>query len=183
MNMNISEGSMNMTEGSMSMVMTFGKFTDFKLQLLFSFWDIQTISQYVFSWLFVVICVIFWHGLKYFTQTTIEESLRKLMVNSKDTGENVCETEYQLAGNRQPLLGMMSSATLKRIWILRVVHAFMSALIYGLALLLMLVAMTYNIGLFLSLVVGYFLGDLLFYSISIQSVTVSAKAPSQLDCH
>jgi hypothetical protein len=75
----------------------------------------------------------------------------------------------------------MSSATLKRVFILRIIHAFMSAVIYGLALLLMLVAMTYNVGLFLALLVGYFLGDLLFFSMGIQSNYANSNL--QQDCH
>ena len=46
----------------------------------------------------------------------------------------------------------------------RVVHAVVSAINYGFALLLMLVAMTYNPSLFLALVVGYGAGDMIFYN-------------------
>ena len=46
---------------------------------------------------------------------------------------------------------------------LRLLHAFLSAVNYGLALMLMLVAMTYNPSLFVALVVGYGLGDYMFH--------------------
>ena len=46
---------------------------------------------------------------------------------------------------------------------LRGVHAFASACNYAVALFLMLVAMTYNPSLFLMLVVGYAIGDFVFY--------------------
>mmetsp|Transcript_35443 Transcript_35443/g.33632 ORF Transcript_35443/g.33632 Transcript_35443/m.33632 type:complete len:188 (-) Transcript_35443:392-955(-) len=180
MNMNMTDDSM-----SMAMVMTFGKFTDYKLKLLFNDWDIQTVTQYIFTWFFVVFFVIFWFGLKHWTQTMVENSLRKLINQNKidkvDGSENASDSDYQLGGTRQPLLGLMSSATLKRVFILRIIHAFMSAVIYGLALLLMLVAMTYNVGLFLALLVGYFLGDLLFFSIGIQSNYANSNL--QQDCH
>ncbi len=50
-------------------------------------------------------------------------------------------------------------------FLLRLLHSLVSALSYGLALMLMLVAMTYNPSLFLSLVVGYGLGDFLFFTL------------------
>lgn len=52
----------------------------------------------------------------------------------------------------------------------RLIHAVLSGLNYGLALLLMLVAMTYNPSLFLALVVGYALGDFVFFSRTKNSV-------------
>lgn len=47
---------------------------------------------------------------------------------------------------------------------LRILHALLSGLNYGVALLLMLIAMTYNPGLFLALIFGYAVGDFLFFS-------------------
>jgi hypothetical protein len=47
---------------------------------------------------------------------------------------------------------------------LRLLHALLSGLNYGIALLLMLIAMTYNPGLLLALVFGYAVGDFLFFS-------------------
>lgn len=49
----------------------------------------------------------------------------------------------------------------------RLLHAFISAIQYGLSLMLMLVAMTYNPSLFVALITGYFVGDFLFYSPSL----------------
>ena len=45
----------------------------------------------------------------------------------------------------------------------RLLHAFVAAIMYGFALMLMLVAMTFNPNLFISLMIGYGVGDLLFY--------------------
>jgi hypothetical protein len=57
----------------------------------------------------------------------------------------------------------------------RLCHAIVAGLTYGLALLLMLIAMTYNRYLFLSLIIGYMLGDFLFYS--------KMRKLSGSDCH
>lgn len=51
-----------------------------------------------------------------------------------------------------------------RYFLLRVLHSLLSGYNYAVALLLMLVAMTYNPGLFLALVVGYTFGDFVFYA-------------------
>lgn len=57
---------------------------------------------------------------------------------------------------------LMSKGSPQRLQ-LKVIHALLSSLNYGLALMLMLVAMTYNPSLFVALMVGYFLGDFLFH--------------------
>lgn len=46
----------------------------------------------------------------------------------------------------------------------RVLHSTLSGLNYGLALLLMLIAMTYNPSLFMALIIGYAFGDFIFFS-------------------
>lgn len=47
---------------------------------------------------------------------------------------------------------------------LRLLHSILSGLNYGVALLLMLVAMTYNPSLFIALMIGYAVGDFLFFA-------------------
>jgi hypothetical protein len=58
---------------------------------------------------------------------------------------------------------------------LRICHALLSGCNYGLSLLLMMVAMTFNSGLFVALVVGYIVGDLIFY--------VKIKELTYEECH
>lgn len=176
---------------SMSMVMTFGKWSDYKLQLLFTSWDIKTKGQYIAAWLCVVLGVICWHGLKYLLTTFVEESIRHLVMNTKTNSHD--DTEYANSGSPQGLtastksdssrlllLEGKTSSTWKRLLILRVVHAFIAACIYGLALLLMLVSMTYNCGLFLALVVGYFVGDLLFFMLGLHNSSANIQ---EHECH
>ena len=172
---------------SMSMVMTFGKWSDYKLQLLFTSWDIKTKGQFIATWLFVVFGVVCWHGLKYLLTTFVEGSIRHHVMNTKT------DTEYAKSGSPQGLtvstksdssrlllLEGKTSTTWKRLLILRVVHAFIAACIYGLTLLLMLVSMTYNCGLFLALVVGYFLGDLLFFMLGLHNSYANIQGH---ECH
>jgi hypothetical protein len=157
---------------SMSMVMTFSEWGDYKMQLVFDSWDIQTKTQYFFTWIFIVLAVVGWHGLKYVQSTIIEESIRKGALTYKSN--NLDDIEYttiknsKLNSERQKfsssqVLNAESSEQLKRLMMLRLIHSFITATSYGVALLLMLVSMTYNRGLFLALIIGYFLGDLLFF--------------------
>lgn len=62
-----------------------------------------------------------------------------------------------------------------RYFLLRLLHSIMAGVNYGIALLLMLIAMTFNPSLFLALVVGYTIGDFLFFA------RMRPQSPS--DCH
>jgi hypothetical protein len=176
---------------SMSMVMTFGKWTDYQLQLIFSSWDIKTRSEYTVAWFAVVIAVICWHGLKYFSSSFVEESLRHIVLNTKAISRD--DTEYSNINSPQSisdtaksttthllLISGKTSTTWRRVLILRFLHSILAAMTYGLALLLMLVSMTYNIGLFAALIIGYFLGDLIFYMASIHNPPATTL---QQECH
>ena len=154
------------------MVMTFSEWGDYKMQLIFDSWDIQTKTQYFFTWLFIVLAVVGWHGLKYVQSTIIEESIRKGALTYKSN--NLDDIEYTTIKNSKlnsekqnfsssQVVSAESSEQLKRLMMLRLIHSFITATSYGVALLLMLVSMTYNRGLFLALIIGYFLGDLLFF--------------------
>ena len=63
-----------------------------------------------------------------------------------------------------------------RYFLLRLLHSILSGLNYGMALMLMLVAMTFNPLLFLALVIGFSIGDFVFF--------VKMRPQSSLsDCH
>lgn len=155
-----------------SMVMTFGKWEDYRLKLIFNSWDVQTKTQYFFTWVFVVLAVIAWHGLKHLQTTLVEENMKSVIQNSKvmshddsDFVNNNPQIEATKLNSGSNFLLPEGKASLnsRKFWILRLTHSLLSALMYGLALMLMLVAMTYNCGLFFALLVGYFAGDLIFF--------------------
>lgn len=153
------------------MVMTFGDWGDYQLQLIFDSWTIKTKTQYFFSWIFIVFAVVCWHGLKYIQSTMIEGSIRKGSLNPRSDSHD--DVEYTTIRNFKSKAEKQNSSSVQmlhsnpsqfeRRWVLRLTHSLISAASYGLALLLMLVSMTYNCGLFLALVIGYFIGDLLFF--------------------
>ena len=91
---------------------------------------------------------------------------------------------YQLAGTdpENPVVGTTAPkrptaddelSSTRYIW-LRLLHSVLSGLNYGLALLLMLLAMTYNPSIFISLISGYALGDFIFFA---------RMRPSSESCH
>lgn len=60
--------------------------------------------------------------------------------------------------------------------LLRLLHSVLSGYNYGVALVLMLIAMTFNPSLFLALVIGYAFGDFIFYA-------RMKPRSSSIDCH
>lgn len=92
----------------------------------------------------------------------LSQKVRDTTANTLETGMGLEETF--LVPDRGPSGGVVVNAFEKRqILILRATHAALSGLSYLWSLLLMLVAMTYNPGLFVALVLGYALGDFLFF--------------------
>ena len=137
--------------------------------------------EYFASWLFVCVATVSFHGLRYLI--TIVESNLVTSLNKGETSENHTNSDVErgnaptgtgtrtgmestfLIGKKGSSSGVVHHSFDKRqIFMLRLSHASLSGLSYCLALLLMLVAMTYNSGLFLALVVGYALGDFIFFT-------------------
>mmetsp|Transcript_21135 Transcript_21135/g.30285 ORF Transcript_21135/g.30285 Transcript_21135/m.30285 type:complete len:171 (-) Transcript_21135:161-673(-) len=151
------------------MNMTFGNIFDYKVQLLFSSWDIQTAWQFSIAWIMVFGSVILYHWMKYLLsilEDKIAVALGKRKISSGDSIENDAlePTERTALYGGFNLTHVYSDDTgvCNTLFLLRTLHAILNALTYALALLLMLVAMTYNCLLFLSLVMGYGVGDFLF---------------------
>jgi len=185
----------------MMMPMTFSSWKSYKLQILFTSWDVQTVPQYIASWFLIVILCILLHVLRcsiavislsmklkreptYMINNNIkntiglgftsESSINSLPIDSSNLidssdkkRKNVIDRMIDILRNR-PIL------------FLRLMHASCTAINYGLSLLLMLVAMTYNPGLFLALVVGYFFGDLLTSS---ELINRSIRSTADDGCH
>lgn len=150
---------------TMSMVMTFGKFGDYKLKVLFDTWDIQTVTQYAFSWIFIVFLVLVLNGIKYvnlvFVETRIKRMTRQLEMNSAG---NHAEKIVQKSNNVfSDMTSKMQSHGWRKVFPLRLLHAVLYAASNGLGLLLMLIVMTYNVGLFWALVLGSFTSDFIFF--------------------
>mmetsp|Transcript_36055 Transcript_36055/g.36742 ORF Transcript_36055/g.36742 Transcript_36055/m.36742 type:complete len:162 (-) Transcript_36055:210-695(-) len=156
-------------EMHMMMPMTFTSFTDYKLKLLFDSWDIQTKWQFFLSWLTVCLMTIFYHFVKYLIICLEDICTKKYGASSDDV--RVADLFKRLIpeGN-----GASDRAMMRCVY--RLIHSTLVALNYGLALMLMLVGMTFNPMLFLALVIGYGIGDFIFF---IPTISIF----SDLSCH
>lgn len=81
------------------------------------------------------------------------------------TGQD-SHSDHVAAAGMLDIFGGGSRADLKNERIYRILHAILGGVSYGLAMLLMLVAMTYNPSLFLALILGYAVGDYIFFRLS-----------------
>lgn len=143
--------------------MAFSSLSSYQLTLLFSSWNIEHPWQFVIAWFFVFLASIFYIYMKV-VLSVLEEKIWRIKNNG--------------SGEAVPLVGRgltlpSSNSQIK----LRVMHAVLNSSTYGLALLLMLVAMTYNSALFLALVLGYGVGDFIFFA----EITLNERGTG--DCH
>lgn len=85
----------------------------------------------------------------------------------KSASENALDVNglYSLLGSRNETSSVVSTSRNNAV-AFRMMHALLGGISYGLAMLLMLVAMTYNPGLFMALVAGYVAGDFIFFRLS-----------------
>lgn len=132
------------------MDMAFSSLKSYQLTLLFSSWQIKHPWQFALAWFFVFLASMLYHYMKVLV-TLVEEKIWRIKNNG--------------SGEGMPLLGRglaipTSSSQMKY----RLLHAILNSLTYALALLLMLVAMTYNSALFIALVLGYGVGDFIFFA-------------------
>jgi len=159
----------DMDDGEGGMQMTFGKWSDYRVKVVWDGWDITSKTEFAFSWLMVLVMGVFYHVFRY-TLLRVEEDMRKMVSSSY---------EGLLAGEKSDGMGISVSEDASGMLMLRIKHACLSALHYTLALLLMLVAMTYNPSLFLAVCLGYGLGDFLV----IRATLFSTKNLSGYACH
>ncbi|CAF0836464.1 unnamed protein product [Rotaria sordida] len=122
----------------MMMAMTFHG--GYKEQILFNQWNTQTTGAFAASWFAIFFVAVLYEALK-----TFRDALAR---------RDVCETCTQ-TGNRQQTLARLLSVSHA---IQTVLHIIQMALSY----LLMLIAMTFNIYLFLAIILGAGLGHFLF---------------------
>lgn len=158
----------------MMMTMTFGSWSDYELKIVWEGWDVKTKGQFALSWFAVVLMTIAYQGLKYW-HSSLDSRMVSLNLKRNGSGDEAVlpneKTSLDLttpSGNPKTamyeklldnVIGGASEVPLKLV----VLHAALAAFNYALALILMLVAMTYNPSLFMALIVGYFLGDIMFF--------------------
>jgi len=187
--------------------MTFQEWSQYQVKILFDGWDVQTKGQFAASWFAIVVAVIAYHMLKYYIEyfeyyvksiqvkrdsidsKPLTASLHHNPVIRKDSAQ---ELEPSLTSTMVPNNSYGAApeyydgSSLKVPGRFLVAHALLTGLNYGLSLMLMLVAMTYNPSLFLALVVGWVAGDGIFYRKLIQlriRYGTNNNLQANTDCH
>lgn len=184
-----------------SMSMTFDGWNTYRTKLLFDGWAVETQWEFALSCVAVVFFAVIYQAMRFLVYVVedtmhpqIDPSFSTLVESSLEgeghsvgggaKGRTSDARGYQLAGT-DPENPVASTTAPKRptaddelsstryIW-LRLLHSVLSGLNYGLALLLMLLAMTYNPSIFISLISGYALGDFIFFA---------RMRPSSESCH
>lgn len=156
-------------DSGMTMSMTFSSWGTYKVSILFSSWEVSSKWEFTLSCFAIILATIIYHAVRYLIYI-----LEDFMYLKTRQGSSIIDrTEYTKVGepnldDERVTATDMSDASVHlsaaRYLLLRAVHSVLSGLNYGLALMLMLVAMTYNPTLFLMLMIGYALGDFIFFA-------------------
>ena len=169
--MNSTNSVSSMATDDSSMSSTFSKWQSYRLHLLFSSWNITSPWEFALSFFAVMAAVVVYHFLEC-TLEIFEKGIIEYLQESntalfkKDrvptaTEENTEESSSLLNHLQHRPRGWTS---------VKILFGLISAMKYGLTLMLMLVAMTMNPSLFLSLFIGYLLGDFLFCDLRLNNL-------------
>lgn len=195
---------MDMTDdtSSMSMTSTFQSWSSYQTKILWDGWDIQTQWEFALSWFAVALAAVFYHALRFLiflvedymhppTSSSIiggnetlvtSEGYQRANTTDMDPKEEDLPQGMSASSNLRTGNSSSHNVTTKKSGMsstkkisFRILHATLAGLNYGLALLLMLVAMTYNPSLFMALIIGYGIGDFIFFT--------RMRPTSLQDCH
>ena len=157
-------GNMNsMTDSMNGMQMTFSSLGEYRVTLLFNWWKVDTPLEFFIAWVLVCSASILFHAVRYANQI-VESTMLGDKRNFSIFGSQEDNTESSI-------FGVSSSRKYRKTHSspdsnLRAVHSLIAAFNYGLSLMLMLVAMTFNSALFVALIFGYLIGDYLFFHLN-----------------
>jgi hypothetical protein len=130
----------------MKMLTTFTAWHDYHVKVLFPWWNVTSKTGYAVTCIIIFLAAIFYQACR----------------------SVVCGIEFKMSKpscSRAHLVWVGSMCDIfpdSNVLLLRILHAIAHAFTYAMGLLLMLVAMTFNPGLFVVLICGYWVGDLLF---------------------
>jgi copper transporter 1 len=147
----------------MMMMMTFHG--GFKEQILFDQWSTQTVAAFIGSWFLIFFVAVLYEGLK-----TVRDHLAKREARrhyaEKHNPQSALVSQHENPNNDEILPSIRTeNARNKRARLLsshHLIQTVLHILQMGISYLLMLIAMTFNIYLFLAIILGAGLGHFLF---------------------
>lgn len=151
-------GGETVSHGSMSHSSTFSDWNSYKIILVFEGYYIKTPWQFALTCLVVTLGAMFLHNVECLISTLKSSMIQTLVFQNTEnaviTGD-CCDTAAS-----QPAI--LTRAVRPRGWLLiKIISSILSGFKYIYHMLMMLVAMSFNPLLVLSLVLGYFIGDYL----------------------
>jgi len=141
----------------------------FKEKILFEQWNPQTVGAFIGSWFLIFFVAVLYEGLK-----TVRDHLAKREAHRQHAEQNHRQSplmsdqdqQYERPNNSEVLPRVRTeNARHKRARLLsshHIIQTVLHILQMGISYLLMLIAMTFNIYLFLAVILGAGLGHLLF---------------------
>lgn len=145
MNSGMSAGNSTTDDGSISMV--FDNWSHFKMQLLFTTWEIQTPWQFALTWFAVFFAVITFHYLDVVSRC-FSYGMKTFLSKTGDF------SDMSEANNPRPNRPVGWSTV-------KILRGLIDACRYILGIFIMLIAMTLNPSLVLAIFVGYWTGSIL----------------------
>ena len=148
----------------------------FQTQLLFGSFMITERWQFVLTWFAVLLSVVAFHFLQHVI-LSLDESMAFIIKRENRESKDIID--YSNSIN-------LSDRSMRKIrrpvgWqTVKFVHAVLSAVKYGLSLILMLVAMTFNPSLFLALVIGSAMGEYICCDVDIDLTIGDGRAHCRL---
>jgi len=174
-------------DATATMSMTFDSWSVYKLKLLFDGWDVQTQWEFGLTCLAVGLAAVIYQAMR-FLIFVVEDTMHPQSLSSFSTLDSVMDSSTRHGGDKgsavtnpanrtdpqtgyqraspsddtAPLSSTTSGSSDRYIW-LRLLHSVLAGLNYGLALVLMLIAMSFNPSILVSLISGYAIGDFIFF--------------------
>jgi hypothetical protein len=141
------------SSSSSSMSETFSDWSSYQLQLLFRGWSIDTPWQFTLTWFAILILVACLHLVEC-ASTSMKHSM--LQILSKRNKLKTSEAGDDSSDASEPTRSRPFGWAL-----IKMIFGIISGIRYGLSLMLMLIATSYNPSIFVALVLGFFAGDFL----------------------
>lgn len=130
----------------MKMTSTFREWNSYHVTVLFPWWDVKTHWGYICTWIIVCMIAMMYQAIKAIVYGVEVKMAAPSCYRRQLTWVNaICQ---YLPDNN--------------LLFLRIVHAITHAVSYFISIILMLISMTFNPGIFVALIIGYWVGDLSF---------------------
>ncbi|KAI9563951.1 CTR1 [Daphnia sinensis] len=142
------------TDGGMMMMMQMYFYADYTAVVLFKQWDIQSVGAMVGSCIGIFLMAILYEGLKYFREYLSRKHYAPVNYNNVKTPEGGSDASSQV---RTPM-SFKTSVTSASHYIQTALHLLQMIISY----FLMLIVMTYNVWLFISVILGCTVGYFFF---------------------